>query len=52
MFILTAFAFVMTPALIVFSILAMAILAVASSRPSLSPKTSACSGRGQQCQNQ
>lgn len=52
MLILTAFAFVMTPALVVFSILAIPIMAVVSSRSSLSPEASARSDRRQQCQNQ
>ena len=52
MLMLTAFTFVMTPALVVFSILAIPIMAVASSRSSLSPEASARSDRGQQRQNQ
>jgi uncharacterized protein YraI len=52
MLVLTAFAFVIAPALLVFAMLVAPILAVASSRPSLTPKASAQSGRGQQYQNQ
>lgn len=51
MFMRMAFAFVVTPALVVLAILALPIVAVTPSGSSLSPEASTRSDRGQQCQN-